>query len=125
SESGDASAALDDIYELAKSQDLDFVVVSDHNTVSGHALQAAAQTGFDDLLLVRGNEVTTYGGHGNALGVEAMIDHRIGHEGRQAEDLLGEIEAAGGIFAVNHPNLGLLGNCIGCSWEHEVSWSKV
>lgn len=125
SESGDASAGLDDLYALARSQKLDFVVVSDHNTISGHGLHASAQAAFDDLLLVRGNEVTTYGGHGNALGVDTMIDHRIGYEGRQAEDLLDEVQEAGGIFAVNHPNLGLLGNCIGCSWLHEVDWSKV
>ncbi len=125
SESGDASASLDEIHTLAKEQGLDFVVLSNHNTMSGHALEASAQAAYDDLLLVRGNEVTTYGGHGNAMGVSSMIDHRIGYEGRTADDILNEVEAVGGIFAVNHPNLGLLGVCIGCSWEHDIDWSKV
>ena len=125
SESGDASASLDEIYAIARDQNLDFVVISDHNTISGHALQARAQRDLADLLLIRGNEVTTYGGHGNALGVAAMIDHRIGFQGRSADDILDEVAVAGGLFAVNHPNLGLLGNCIGCGWDHDVDWSKV
>jgi len=124
-ESGDARASLEQVYDLAKSEGLDFVVVSDHNTSSGHALQANMQEGVSDLLFVRGDEVTTYGGHGNALGVDMMIDHRIGFEGRSADDLIAEVKGAGGLFAVNHPVLGLLGTCIGCSWEHDIDWSKV
>jgi len=125
SESGDAPATLADIYTRAREQALDFVVLSDHNTVSGHGLQASAQADMGDLLLIRGNEVTTYGGHGNAMGVATMIDHRIGFEGRSPDDILTEVKEAGGLFAINHPNLGLLGNCIGCGWEHDVDWSMV
>ena len=125
SESGDAPATLPQLYTRAREQALDFIVISDHNTISGHGLQASAQADMGDLLLMRGNEVTTYGGHGNAIGVGAMIDHRIGFEGRSPNDILNEVEEAGGLFAVNHPNLGILGNCIGCGWEHDVDWSKV
>jgi hypothetical protein len=125
SESGDAPATIPEIYTRARQQGLDFIVISDHNTISGHGLQASAQTDMSDLLLIRGNEVTTYGGHGNAMGVGGMIDHRVGFGGRTPDDILSEVKEAGGLFAVNHPNLGLLGNCIGCGWEHEVDWSKV
>lgn len=124
-ESGDAPAKLSEAHDLAVEHGLDFIVISDHNTTSGHELQAAAQAGFDDLLLIRGNEVTTYGGHGNALGASTMIDHRVGYEDRTADGIIEDVVDADGIFAINHPNLGILGNCIGCGWDHDVDWSKV
>jgi MYXO-CTERM domain-containing protein len=125
-ESGDASASFDDITSLARNRGIDFVVLSDHNTVSQHGLIAAFQDPIDDVLFVRGNEVTTYSGHGNALGAGSYIDHRLGLEGRTAADLVGEVASAGGYFVVNHPKLTLGAACIGCEWEAEPTpWEQV
>jgi hypothetical protein len=94
-ESGDARASLDEIVALARARGLDFVVLSDHNTVSQQALIAALQPTLPDLLLMRGIEVTTYGGHGGALGVSAYVDHRIGLDGRTATQMVRDVNAQG------------------------------
>ena len=125
-ESGDASATLDEIVALAKQRGLDFVNLSDHNTVSQHALQAAYLASHPDLLLLRGAEITTYEGHGNAVGLTGYVDHRIGYAGRTIDGVLDDVAAQGAIFIVNHPKLDLGNACIGCAWHHaDTDWSKV
>ncbi len=64
-ESGDAAATFAQIIDLARSRGLDFVELTDHNTVSQQGRQAAARQQVDDVFLLRGAEVTTYAGHGN------------------------------------------------------------
>ncbi|MCX5742599.1 MAG: carbohydrate porin, partial [Proteobacteria bacterium] len=53
-ESGDAQASFAEIRALAKTQRLDFVNLSDHNTMAQHALIAAVQPTVPDLLFLRG-----------------------------------------------------------------------
>jgi MYXO-CTERM domain-containing protein len=126
SESGDAVATFDEITAIARDRGLDFITLSDHNTVSQHRLIAAHQGGVSDLLFVRGNEVTTYGGHGNAVGAGAYIDHRVGLDGRTIEQIIADVGAAGGMFVVNHPRLGLGNACIGCDWDDSfTAWDTV
>ena len=125
-QSGDASATFTQILELAKQQRLDFVVVSDHNTSAQVPLLNAFQRTTTDVLFLRGAEVTTYGGHGNAVGTGRYIDHRIGFEARTIGGVLDDVAAQGGIFIVNHPGLELGTNCIGCAWKHaDTDWSRV
>jgi MYXO-CTERM domain-containing protein len=125
-ESGDATATFDEISALAARRGLDFVNLSDHNTVSQHALQAAFLASHPTVLLLRGAEVTTYAGHGNAVGVEDYVDHRIGYAGRTIGGLLDDVAAQGAIFLVNHPTLDLGDSCIGCRWMHDdTPWNKV
>lgn len=125
-ESGDASATLDAIAALARDRGLDFVVVTDHNTVSHHERLAAFQGSLDDLLLVRGIEVTTYAGHGNAIGASAYVDHRVGHGGVTSDTIARAIDAQGAVFSVNHPALDLGDSCIGCAWDHaDTPWDLV
>jgi MYXO-CTERM domain-containing protein len=125
-ESGDASASFDDIAGLAAQRGLDFVNLSDHNTVAQHALQAAYLASHPDVLLLRGAEITTYAGHGNAVGLSAYVDHRIGYRGRAITGVLDDVAAQGAIFIVNHPKLDLGNACIGCGWHHDdTDWSKV
>jgi hypothetical protein len=126
SQSGDASASLDDIAGLARQRGLDFVNLSDHNTIAQHALQAAYLASHPDLLLLRGAEITTYAGHGNAVGLSAYVDHRIGYRGRTITGVLDDVAAQGAIFLVNHPRLDLGATCIGCAWRHDdTDWHKV
>ena len=125
-ESGDAHGTLDEIIALARSRKLDFVVLSDHNTVSQDGLIAALQMSLPDLLLVRGDEVTTYAGHGGALGLSTYVDHRIGLDGRTAAQMIADVDAAGALFVVNHPVLDLGAACIGCAWKHDdTPWAMV
>lgn len=126
-QSGDATATFEQIITLARSRGLDFANISDHNTVAQHALLAAIQPDHPDLLLLRGAEITTYSGHGNAVGIHAYVDHRLGLNGRTVTNILDDVAAQGGIFIVNHPVLDLGTACIGCMWQHvdDTPWDKV
>jgi MYXO-CTERM domain-containing protein len=126
-QSGDASATFDQIYQLATSRGLDFINMSDHNTVAQHALIAAYEQTHGDFLILRGAEITTYSGHGNAVGIHDYVDHRLGYNGRTVEGIVDDVAAQGGIFIVNHPMLDLGDVCIGCAWGHvdDTPWDKV
>ncbi|MEO8842950.1 MAG: CehA/McbA family metallohydrolase [Kofleriaceae bacterium] len=126
-QSGDASATFDQIVDLATSRGLDFANISDHNTVAQHALLAAIQPDHPDFLFLRGAEITTYSGHGNAVGISKYVDHRLGYNGRTVKDIIDDVKAQGGIFIVNHPVLDLGTACIGCEWKHvdDTPWDEV
>ncbi len=125
-ESGDATSTFDQIRDLARTRGIDFVNLSDHNIVTQHALVAAYQAGVDDVLFLRGSEVTTYGGHGNTVGNASYIDHHIGQDGHTIHDLLAQVEEDGALFIVNHPKLALGDACIGCAWSYkDTPWDKV
>src|SRR5450755_2665187 len=126
-QSGDASATFDQIIDLATSRGLDFANISDHNTVAQHALLAAIQPDHPDFLFLRGAEITTYSGHGNAVGISKYVDHRVGYNGRTIKNIIDDVQAQGGIFIVNHPVLDLGTACIGCFWTHvdDTPWDEV
>jgi hypothetical protein len=125
-ESGDATATLAEDAALAMTDGLDFANFSDHNTISQHALIAAQQASWP-ILALRGSEITTYSGHGNVVGNDAYVDHRLGLRGRTISDAIGDATAGGGIFIVNHAATNLGDLCIGCFWEHEADtpWDEV
>src|SRR5690606_32228458 len=118
-ESGDARASFDMIRDLARARGLDFVNLSDHNTITQHALISAYQEGVDDLLFLRGSEVTTYGGHGTAVGNASYIEHHIGRDGHTVDALLQQVADDGALFLINHPVLDLGDACIGCAWTYD------
>jgi len=126
-QSGDATATFDQIITLARSRGLDFANISDHNTVAQHALLAAIQPDHPDFLFLRGAEITTYSGHGNAVGIHDYVDHRLGNNGRTVTNIIDDVAAQGGVFIVNHPVLDLGTACIGCMWNHvaDTPWDKV
>jgi hypothetical protein len=126
-QSGDATATLDQNYALAMKQGLDFINASDHNTIAQHALVAAAQPSLPNLLVMRGSEITTYTGHGNAVGISSYVDHRLGYQNRTIKGVIDDVVAQGGIFIVNHPATDLGTSCIGCGWKHmdDVPWDEV
>ncbi|HEY4238847.1 MAG TPA: CehA/McbA family metallohydrolase [Kofleriaceae bacterium] len=125
-ESGDAHASLQDDIDLATMQGLDFVNMSDHNTISQHAYIAAQQANWGPLVL-RGAEMTTYSGHANAVGISQYVDHRLGYNGRTIADVVADVRAQGGIVIVNHPATDLGDVCIGCAWMHEADapWDDI
>jgi len=119
-ESGDAVPDLDAIADKAREMGLDFVVVTDHNVVTGGDWIADAQARHPDILLLPGIEVTTYDGHANALGATSWVDHRIGQPGATIEAVAADVAAQGALLSINHPTLDLGGSCIGCAWDHVV-----
>ncbi len=118
-ESGDAHPTLDEVAAFAKGRGLDFVELSDHNTVSQDELIADAQAK-TKVLLIPGIEYTTYKGHANAIGATAWVNHRIGDNGANIVDAVKAIKAQNALFSINHPALDLGDQCIGCAWSHDV-----
>ena len=111
----DARGSLADLLAAARARRLDFLAVTDHNTVGHHAPARAASAG--DLVILPGEEITTYRGHANVWGVPGWVDFRITRPG-DVESLVAHVHARGGLFAVNHARTSP--GCIGCDWEHPI-----
>ncbi len=124
-ESTDAKPSLDEIALFARSRGLDFVEVSDHNTVTQMDFFADAQARQPSLLFVPGIELTTYAGHANAIGATRFVEHRLGQPGVTIGGAADAILGQGAVFSINHPLLDLGDVCIGCAWKHEVTADKI
>ena len=114
----DGHWTLAQMWEYAKGLGLDFIILTDHNTVSG--LSEAADLPPSRPLFIPGMEITSFRGHALALGVERWIDWQTGIGGRTADDWIDEVHAAGGLFAIAHPFTEGDPGCTGCSWEHAL-----
>src|SRR5450432_4277002 len=71
----DGAMTVPELARFAAGRGLDFLAVTDHNTVSHHAELAAASAAAG-ILLLPGQEVTTQTGHANALGGMGWVDFR-------------------------------------------------
>ena len=119
-ESGDTreSLTIDEALTFARGQGLDFVMLSEHNTNSGFTLYADAQPRYPNLLIVPGQEFTTYNGHANTLGALDNVDYTIDTDGYTIEDAIRAFHAQGALFSINHPSIPLP-DCRGCSWDFQ------
>ncbi len=108
----DARGSLEDLVRAARARGLEFLAVTDHNTAGHHAPVRAASD--PELLLVPGEEVTTYRGHANVWGAGGWVDFRLGGP-KDVQELVRHVHGRGGLIAVNHPHRSP--RCIGCDWE--------
>ncbi len=115
----DGTPTIDELIAFAEGRGLDFVLMSEHNTVSQLSWYPAAQRD-TDVLLLPGMEFTTYAGHANTIGTTEWIDHRIGVRDATIEDAIADTHAQGGLFSVSHPLLNVGDLCIGCGWQYDV-----
>ncbi len=123
--SGDATPTLDALADAAASIGLDWIEVSEHNTTSHLTVLSAVQARHRDVLLLPGIEWTTYGGHGNAIGLRRFVDHKVGSRGVTLEASVAEIRESGAVFAPVHPLIGIGDLCIGCDWDTSVDRSLI
>jgi len=105
----DARGSLAHLAAMARSKGLDFLGVTEHNTVSHHKPWLAGGWG---VIPIVGQEVTTYRGHFSVLGELDWLDFRICNEARLRE-VLAEARRRGGILVLNHPK-----PC-GTDWEFD------
>src|SRR5580698_6253621 len=105
----DGVLTVPELAVLAVERGLDFLAVTDHNTVSHHAELAGSARRYG-ITLVPGQEVTTDGGHAGALGDVGWIDFR-----REPDHWLDATAARGGLLSVNHPFAGPV------SWTHPMA----
>lgn len=112
----DGERSFPELVADARDRGLDFLAVTDHNTLS--ALAETESTALDGLLLIPGMELTTFLGHAVVLGLRRWIDWRTGYDGWTMEDAARAAHAAGALFIVAHPNDIGSPRCTGCRWEY-------
>ncbi|HUY96614.1 MAG TPA: CehA/McbA family metallohydrolase [Verrucomicrobiae bacterium] len=99
----DGRLSIDQLAALARSRGLEFLAVTDHNTVSHHPHLASASLRYG-LTLICGQELTTDQGHANCLGDVGWVDFR-----ESADRWQEQADAAGGLISINHPVAGPMG----------------
>jgi hypothetical protein len=104
--------------EAAARRGLDFVAVTDHNTMSQYNALRELQPYFDRLLLIPGREITTFQGHANLFGVTQFVDFRAGWDTvSDMNALRRRAKGMGALVSINHPNAPSGEACMGCGWQ--------
>lgn len=106
-----------DLIAFARANKLDFMSLTDHNTVS--ALPEFLALADADLLTIGGAELTTHYGHFVAHGIRAWQEWRATSlPGVTMPAIQAEIEAKGGFGIIAHPRAPGDPDCTGCRWEY-------
>lgn len=105
-----------DFYQYAQDYNLDFVTLTDHNTVSGLAQLDSLRDG--SVLTMGGMELTTYYGHALALGTRTWQEWRT-TETRTITDLARAVMDNDLLFVIAHPLSPGDPACTGCRWEFD------
>jgi hypothetical protein len=109
----DAIGSLATLIATARVRGLDFLAVTDHNTISHVREFGFAQRAGPDVrpLLIPALEVTTYYGHMNVWGVRGWVDFRCRDAGGMNQIIVAA-HRQGGLVSVNHPKTA------GPPWEY-------
>jgi hypothetical protein len=114
----DGNWTIAELISSARNSGLDFIVLTDHNTASHHEEIDRLSKGSRQPLVMRGEEITTYGGHTNAWGLPSgtWIDFRT-HPGdtKRISGIAAAAHRAGALISINHPFV----LCGGCSWGYD------
>lgn len=122
---GRRACTVFDVAAAATARGLDFVAITDHNTTSHHAEIALVQGASAETLLVRGQEVTTFHGHANVYGTDALLDFRVGHPGVTATSVFSSARRGGALVSINHPGRETGERCTGCGWSADTDYTQV
>lgn len=113
----DAAWDIPDLIEAAQHEGLDFVTLSDHNTVSGLGeLRSYARP---DLVTIGGMELSTFRGHALALGLDGWQEWRTApHDGPATSpvELFARVERQAQLLVMAHPM------SIGSPWRSGSLW---
>lgn len=113
--------------DAARARSLDFVALTEHNTMSQAATLRELAPFHDSMLLIPGREMTTFHGHFNIFGITSEVDFSLA-EGidNSFGKIADRVHALGGIVSVNHPRLPSGEICMGCGWTMPgFDWSKI
>lgn len=119
---GDGSWTVKGILDSAESNGLDFVAITEHNTYTHHYEINAEKKNYPNMLIIRGEEVTTYGAHINVWGLptEKWVDFRVlPNLQASGKQIAMSARRFGGLASINHPTMG----CGGCTWTYGDDWS--
>ena len=95
----DAAGGPELLHASARAAGLDFLAVTDHNTISQRRYFNPASS--PELIFVRGIEVTTEFGHANVFGTDEWIDFRFEQPGDPAI-MAARVRELGGVLSINH-----------------------
>lgn len=97
----------------ARAAGVDFIVSTEHNTSSAHAVWGPLAG--DDLLVLNGEEVTTRNGHWLALGLPPgeWVDWRYRAVDEEHRGFARDVRRAGGLVVAAHPYCPF----VGCRWK--------
>jgi hypothetical protein len=101
----DGTLTVPELAHLACGQGLDFVAVTDHNTVSHHPELPAVGARYG-ISLLPGQEVTRDEGHANVFGDTGWVDFR-----EEPDSWYAHARTHGGVMSLNHPLSG------DCAWR--------
>jgi hypothetical protein len=113
----DGDWTIDELLSSARNLGLDFICITDHNTSSHHLEIDQLRKDFSQPLLLRGEEITTYGGHTNAWGLPSgtWIDFRVlPKDSTRMSKVVTAVHRAGALISINHP----FALCGGCAWTY-------
>lgn len=95
--SPDSHAKIDDILKTAKSENIDIIAISDHNTVDGTS-EVLKKTRNTDILAIPSIEISSTDGHILGFGCEENIPRDL-----SPEETIDKIHDLGGIAIIPHP----------------------
>lgn len=104
----DGSLTIEGLAARARAVGLDWLAVTDHNTISHHPHLASVSRRYG-LTLLPGQELTTTRGHANCFGEVGWIDFR-----ETPDAWLSHADHNGGLLSINHPLAG------DCSWRQSI-----
>ncbi|MBS1821917.1 MAG: PHP domain-containing protein [Acidobacteria bacterium] len=104
--------------EAAAARGLDFIAITDHNTISHFDAERELAPYFDRMLFIPGREITTFQGHANVFGTTEFIDFRLTSKSVPTfSKLLDEVDSKHALLSINHPGLPTGSACMGCGWS--------
>lgn len=112
----DGQYSPEETLRMVEALGLDFIALTDHNTVSQNRCFPASDT----VVFIPGTELTTYKGHANLLGaVDPLQDFRVTSL-EDARRVATEGHHAGAKVVLNHPFEDM---CLGCDWTWGFDWN--
>lgn len=111
----DAKWTTLELAQAAEARGLDFVALTDHNTRSGTPELKAVAPG---LIVLEGEELTTYYGHALVLGLARMSDWTGFKPHAGVSQLAADVREQGGLMVIAHPLAVGDPICTGCSWTY-------
>ena len=112
------------VLDFAQNNNLDFVGITDHNTSAHHREIDLLAPAYKNLLVMRGEEVTTYGGHFNVWGLPPgeLIDFRATpKDALSLQRIVKQVHDLNLLASINHPT----GICAGCDWSYAADWTTM
>jgi len=119
----DGTLSPRELLEVAAQAGLDFIAITDHNTIT--ALDAASReptgagAGAGLPMVIPGLELTTFYGHAVALGIREYVSWHEAKLDDGMNRLASIVHEMGGLFAIAHPFSPGYPVCAGCQWEYE------